>query len=364
MKVNFSGSVHYANAAPVSNVSVRIFDKDDSGEQDDDLTVISGLSDEQGRFNLTYAPLRYLDYHTIDGSGTPKEPFNSAASKSGLRLPDFGDIYLPYLQFNYTFNGLIRQHTVPMGIFQTKFLLPENPSVDFLPSTHGFGFPNSFSGYFLPFSTPAFLGSRKVPSKYGLCGGMCAAAYDYALAGRAIPQKNSTPNQGTRLQRYLFQRQMDSMGGLGQQVVKVAQWTSLPDGTLLGTQACTSVEFNSIRHKMDDKNPVVLALIYERAGSLKELSRLIFNNHQVLAYAYQQDDSGVVAIKVYDPNLPGRDDVVIQSEPVVLGEVTSPTGSETVMGLSSTQLLSGAFYKQVRGYFAMPFLPVQPPKGI
>jgi hypothetical protein len=74
---------------------------------------------------------------------------------AGLRLPDLGDIYLPYLQFNYTFNGFIRQHVAPLGIFQHKFHLPENPPVEFLPSIHGFSFTNNFSGYFLPFSTPS-----------------------------------------------------------------------------------------------------------------------------------------------------------------------------------------------------------------
>jgi hypothetical protein len=364
MHIDFSGSVHFANGAPVSGVMVRIFDKDASGKQDDDLTLVPGLTDEQGRFTLTYEPLRFMDYHTIDGSGIPEEPFNTTPSRSGLRFPNLDDIYLPYLQFNYTFNGLDRQHSLPMGFFQSKFLLPENPPVDFLPSTHGFGFPNSFSGYFLPFSTPAFLSSRKVSSKYGLCGGMCAAATDFALAGRAIPGNRAIPNQGTRLHRYLFRRQMDSMGGLGQQVAKVAQWTCLPDDTLLGTQARTNREFSLIRQKLDDRNPVVLALIYEHASSIKELSKVIFNNHQVLAYAYQQDGSGVVAIKVYDPNLPGRDDVVIQCEPVVLGTLASPTGTETAIGLLSTQLLGIVLYKQVRGYFAMPYQPEQPPKGI
>ena len=364
MRIIFSGSVHYANGAPLSGVNVRIYDKDALGEQDDDLTVIPGLSDEQGRFNLTYEPLRFMDYHTIDLSGTTKEPFNSALSRSGLRLPDLGDIYLPYLQFNYTINGLLRQQIIPMGIYQTKFFLPENPPVEFLPSVHGFGFPNSFSGYFLPFSPPAFLGSRKVPSKYGLCGGMCTAALDYALAGKTTPQMHAAPHQGTRLQRYLFQRQMDLMGGLGQQVVKVAQWTCLPDLTLLGTQARTSAEFNAIRQRLDDKNPVVLALIYEQASSVKELSRVIFNNHQVLAYAYQRDESGGFTIKVYDPNLPGRNDVGIQSEPVVIGEITSKKGLETVNGLCSTQMLGEAFYRKVRGYFALPYKPEQPVAGI
>ena len=176
---------------------------------------------------------------------------------------------------------------------------------------------------------------------------------------------HAAPHQGTRLQRYLFQRQMDSMGGLGQQVAKVAQWTCLPDDTLLGTQARTSCGIQRlIRQKLDDRNPVVLALIYEHASSVKELSRCIFNNHQVLAYAYQQDGFGGYSIKVYDPNLPGRNDVIIRCEPVVLGTVASPTGAETVMGFRSTQLLGGVLYKQVRGYFAMPYQPEQPPKGI
>jgi hypothetical protein len=248
-----------------------------------------------------------------------------------------------------------------MGVFQTKFFLLENPLVEFLPSAHGFSFPNSFSGYFLPFSTPAFMGSRKVSGKYGLCGGMCAAAYDFALVGRTIPHTNTIPHQGTRLQRFLFQRQMDSLGGMGKQLVKVAQWTSLPDDTLLGTQARTLDEFSSLRSKLDDRNPVILALIYEYASSLKELSRRIFGNHQVLAYAYQQAVSGDITINVYDPNLPGRDDVVIKSEPVVLGEVSSPLGPQTVTGLKSTQLVGVTIYKQVRGFFAMPYVPVNPP---
>jgi hypothetical protein len=364
MKVKFSGSVHYANGTPVSNVVVRIYDKDASGKGDDDLTVTPGLSNDKGRFNLTYEPLRYLDYHTINISGTPQAPFNTAASGPGLRLPDFGDIYLPYLQFSYSFNGFLRQHSASMGLFQTKFLLPENLPVDFCPSTHGFVFPNRFSGYFMPYSTPAFMGSRKVSGKYGLCGGMCAAAYDFALAGRTIPQKRDIPHQGTRLQRYLFQRQIDSFGGLGQQLIKVAQWTSIPDDTLFGTQARTADEFNSIRQKLDDKNLVILALIYEHASSLKELSRCIFNNHQVLATAYQQETSRGVTINIYDPNLPGRDDVVIQSEPVVLGEVTSPAGTQPVVGLKSTQLLGGAIFKPVHGFFAIPYMHVKPPRGI
>jgi hypothetical protein len=191
---------------------------------------------------------------------------------------------------------------------------------------------------------------------------MCSAAYDYALTKTAIPQNVEVPYRGSRLHRYLFRRQLDSLGGLGQEIVKVAQWTSLPEDTLVGTQRRTADEFNHIHQRLDDRNLVILALIYEHASSLKELSRCIYNNHQVLAYAYQRDESGVVMINIYDPNLPGKDDVVIHSEPIILGEEGSPLGTNTVVGLKSLQFLGGAYYKTIRGYFAMPYSPVNPPK--
>jgi hypothetical protein len=364
MKFSFSGSVHYANGDPIANVIVRIFDKDASGKEDDDLTVTAGLSDINGRFSLNYEPLRYLDYHTIHLPGNDAQATDSHADKRSIRMPDLGDMYLPYLKFNFTINGVSQEHNVSLGVLQTEFYLPLNPAVEFLPSRDGFRFPNRFSGYFLPYSTPAFLSSRKISSKYGLCGGMCSAVYDFRLAGRAIPLDIEVPLQGTRLQRYLFRRQLDSLGGLGQQAVKVAQWTGLPDDTLVGTMRRTANEIRQICQKLDQGNLVILALIYEHASSLKELSGRIFNNHQVLAWACQQDESGEIMLQIYDPNLPGRDDVVIRSAPVVLGELNSPTGSIEVMGLKSTQLVGGEFYKDARGFFEMPYSPVKPPKGM
>jgi hypothetical protein len=193
---------------------------------------------------------------------------------------------------------------------------------------------------------------------------MCAGVYDFRLADRAIPQAIDVPKPGTRLQRYLLRRQIDSLGGLGQQAVRVAQWTSLPDDTLVGTMRRTADEFGQIRLKLDRGNLVILALIYERARSLKELSRRIFNNHQVLAWGYQEDTSGAITIHIYDPNLPGRDDVVIRSEQVMLSDELSPVDPQAMQGLKSTELLSGEIYKLVRGFFEMPYSPVKLPEGI
>jgi hypothetical protein len=83
MKVKFTGSIRFANGDPVSNVAVHIFDKDIRGKQDDDLNVTPGLSDEQGRFSLTYEPFRYLDYHTIHLPGTSAQPGSKQAEDRG-----------------------------------------------------------------------------------------------------------------------------------------------------------------------------------------------------------------------------------------------------------------------------------------
>jgi hypothetical protein len=364
MKLKFSGSIYFANGKPVPDVMVHIFDKDIAGEEDDDLTISPGLTDKKGFFSLTYEPLRYLDFHTHVISILPDRSGKTPGKKHIIRLPDLQDAYLPYLRFDYTFGGVKHTHTATLGILQKKYYLPEYPSVEFQPSIHGFEFANKFSGYFLPFSIPAFMSTRKVSSQYGLCGGMCAAAYEYALAGRPVPSTTEVPKRGSRLHRYLFQRQIDSFGGLGQEAIKVAQWTSLPDDTLLGTMRRTADELLQICAKLEQYTPVILALIYVHASSLMELSKVIFNNHQVLAYAYRQESDEGFTINVYDPNLPGRDDVVIRCEPFPLSEGEALSGSTRINGFKSTQLLGGAYYRDVRGFFEMPYNPVEPPDGI
>src|SRR3972149_3456061 len=68
MRVKYKGSIHFANGEPAAGVTVRIFDQDAPSKQDDDLTVEPGLSDERGRFQITYEPLRFMDLHTLGNS--------------------------------------------------------------------------------------------------------------------------------------------------------------------------------------------------------------------------------------------------------------------------------------------------------
>jgi hypothetical protein len=84
MKLRFTGKVYYANGAPAAGVSVRVFDSDAGENQDDDLTLTAGLSDEQGRFSLTYDPGRFTDLVNLDTTETASQPFDT----HGPRLPD------------------------------------------------------------------------------------------------------------------------------------------------------------------------------------------------------------------------------------------------------------------------------------
>ena len=225
------------------------------------------------------------------------------------------------------------------------------PSVSFKPSLHGFKFANSFSGYPLPFSVPCLPGLAKVSKIYGLCGGMISVAYDFFLADRPIPPRKAAPSKRTKLYKYLYKRQLDTFGAFGKYIVQFAQWMSAPDDTVNGTWKRTYDEFARIRETLDDEIPVLLGLVYV---SWRDTLAL-WQNHQVLAYGYTGVSDTVFHIHVYDPNFPEQDQMVIRTEKVAVA-------GGLAQGLKCTQQqLDGAFSKNVRGFFAMPYTPVSPP---
>jgi hypothetical protein len=359
MAENFSGKVLFANGFPAQGVLVRVFDKDEPGKGDDDLTLEPGRSDSDGKFIVYFEPSRYLDHSTVTTQEPRDLPWDWTLTTRTRRLPDLTDLYLPYLEFRYTFNGRRCVHTAIMVPFQSNFRLPEIPAFDFKPTVNGFKFVNNFSGYPLPFSIPNLPNLLTVERSYGLCGGMSSAAYDFLLAGRSIPSTTTAPKQGSLLQEYLYRRQIDTFGALGEYVAKFAQWMVLPDDTILGTQKRTYDEFEEIRAKLDDGNPVVLGLVYVGGSESFE----IWKNHQVLAYSYSEISDTTIDINIYDPNYPHSDDAVIQVERIPVGTTFVPgvpPRKRTVLGFRCTQKVAHGDHK-VRGFFAMPYVPVTPP---
>lgn len=314
MSQTFTGVIQYANGKPAKDVTVKLFDKDVIGE-DDDLTVTAGVSDVEGVFTVVYREDRELN---------------------------FADIYLPYLTFEYVFNGRSTTHRKFIQPFNRVFKLPEFPPVNFIPAEHGFQFVNRFPGYWLPFSISAIPDIPSVSNIYGLCGGMSATSYDFMLAGIPIPERRRCPGRVTPLHQYLHRRQVDSLT-MGKQVVRFIRWMALPDEAV---QLRTAEAVKELKPRLDAGIPTPIGMVYI---SSKETWQ-IWQNHQVLAVNYTEED-GLLRIQIYEPNYPRRNDVFIQC------------WSDERGGLKSVQMM-GDKSKHVRGFFTMPYEPMMPSRSL
>lgn len=348
------GKITFANEVPAAGVEVRVFDQDAPGKADDDLTLTAGLSDERGQFSVAYDPGRFRDI-TTDTRAEPRDPpFDWTLVRREHQRSDWSDIFRPYLRFSYSFQGEPRQCQAPLNWFSTTYTLPQVLTpLPFTPSLHGYRFVNLFKGAALPFSIPEIPGLIRISGTYGLCGGMAASAYDHYLYGRQIPQRTGVPRAGTALQRYLYRRQMDSFGTLGEYILKFARWMKTPDDTRDGLLALTWSEFQQLRTRLRDNQASILGLIYAKGGKLSGL----FLNHQVLAYALETADEEHFTIRIYDPNHPGRDDVAIRAERrSVADEAGQPVDS-----LFCEQWLGEQKTHPIYGFFLMPYIPIRPP---
>ncbi len=211
----------------------------------------------------------------------------------------------------------------------------------FQPSRHGFAFVNSFSGSPLPID----LGSKatNLPSSFGLCGGMSFAAADYFLAHKAPPLDTRPPTQGTPLYTYLYKRQATSIGPMGAMGLKFIQWMRLPTTGAGSTHELTLQELPGIVAALSRHEPVVLGLVLVTAAETPEP----WHNHQVLAYGLDESVAGRTDIRIYDPNFPKRDDVVIR----VVRE-----GEDCLI----ESVVPGRRTSKVRGLFRMSYVAVVP----
>ena len=232
-------------------------------------------------------------------------------------------------------------------------------SAAFRPSEHGFRFVNRFPGYYLPFSVAGLPKVFEAHGAYGLCGGMTAAAYDFVLADRPIPEQESVPRRGTPLHRYLLHRQHDSFGWLGSQIVRFVRWAGLPDAGPSGTWRRTFEAWEALRVRLDAGSLQPLGLVHI---SLRE-SLHIWENHQVLAHGYTLHEDGALDIHVYDPNRPLRDDVYLRCKPVSITSEQEPDVTQ-VEGFRTTLRMGDQDQRPVRGFFSIPYVPVEPPAGL
>ena len=229
-------------------------------------------------------------------------------------------------------------------------------SDDFRPSRDGFNFANHFPGLPVPLPLPG----PPAPDTlfYGLCGGMCFAVVDFLAAGRNLPAMQEVPERRNPLYHYIFQRQLDSFGRWGRYIAKFVLWMILPDTTLRGIQRRTLAEIDIVRKQLDAGQKVMLGLMY---NSIRQ-SLVVWQNHQVLAYAYHDLSPDLTAYLIYDPNRPGDDTGMILTQRVTVGQHAS---GEPVIGLRCVQRSNHYDDKPVRGFFPMlSYQPKQPPSDL
>ncbi|HEX6756542.1 MAG TPA: hypothetical protein VF109_11445 [Mycobacteriales bacterium] len=171
--------------------------------------------------------------------------------------------------------------------------------VAFRPSSDGFRFGNSW-----PRGAPVTLAGVGLGRVYGgLCGGMAYAAGRAWLAGEPLPPDTAAPVGGPLANR-LWRAQLASLrlplGPLRY------LWYQLPAvGERRRHRLTLTRGLPGLRRALAGGRPALLGLV--RAVSWDP--RRVVEHHVVLGWGLTEHPGGGAEVAIYDPNLPGRDDV-------------------------------------------------------
>jgi hypothetical protein len=224
-------------------------------------------------------------------------------------------------------------------------------TTEFLPSRHGFAFPNSWPsqpGLLLPIPRGHSLGIGNAAR--GLCGGMVFAALDYWHAQSEPPA--AQPAAGSPLYQFIVRRLIDSWH-IPSGVLRYYNWMSLPDGDVRVARpprvrrgvSWRTIDGNwpRVRASIDAGQPAALGVVTVASRWPGALG----HNHQVLAYGYEASGNEV-SIAVYDPNSGPDDGVRIAFSTAAPGR---PTKFAHNIGIG----------RPVRGFFLTGYSAATPP---
>jgi hypothetical protein len=215
----------------------------------------------------------------------------------------------------------------------------------FSASANGFGFANRW-----PHVPPLrFRVGGPVPVELaigdaanGLCGGMVFAALDLWFAGLPAPRVLEAPAEGSAAFRYVVRRQLDSFElGLGPARFYLlgAPWRSAASRSAEVLRR----ELPRIRRELDGGRPVALGLVHAVSANPATL----IQDHQVVACGLEAGPNpDSLAIRIYDPNLPGDD-----TARLIIGR--GPSGTVTLAYSGGPPVV--AFFRQ--GYHPHDPLP-------
>ena len=213
----------------------------------------------------------------------------------------------------------------------------------YLPSKHGFPFPNWYPPGLPVLELPTPFGTIPIGNANGgLCGGMAFASLDLFTFEQPPPPAPEPP-----VFRYLCHRLIDSFN-LPFGVLKYYDWQRRPleTRTFAGvvvqdglTRLTVEFEWPKIRAVLDAEQLAPLGLVKAHSFRPIELGK----NHQVLAYGYDLDDAtGELVLKVYDPNFAGDDGVTLALN------VTEPMAGRTIVHSREGESVRGIFLTEYR----------------
>jgi hypothetical protein len=223
----------------------------------------------------------------------------------------------------------------------------------FLPSKHGFPFPNCFPAGVPVLTLPGPLGRLCRYPGGGVCGGMVFVALDHFLHGVPVPAEPTDV-----LFRHLWGRLLGSWNfPFG--VLKYYDWQRRPLASAFvggvrvraGTTALTVDEWPRIRAHLDAGMPAPLGLVQAAGYDPRRMAR----HHQVLATGYDLSDDAV-SLHVYDPNWPG-DDALTLTVPL-----RAPDAGAMVAHGTEGPTIRGLFLAEYRRPDALPEFPTAAPR--
>lgn len=195
----------------------------------------------------------------------------------------------------------------------TRAAVPVATSVrvpGFTPSVNGLHFINSFpSEPTLSYDLPGIGQISIGDASNGLCGGMVFTVRDvFETPGLAPVADVTQPAPGSPLFRYIVDRLIASFDIPHLGFMKYYEWMLTPDGdsawppliTQRGVAWKTIVEEwpGRIQPELDAGRLCSIGLVTVASPNPGDLGR----NHQVMAYGYDLDGAGNLALHVYDPN--------------------------------------------------------------
>ena len=189
----------------------------------------------------------------------------------------------------------------------------------FLPSTHGFAFPNAWPSIPIRQFRLGNVATLNIgDAANGLCGGMSFTVADLKAAGMA-PGTQPMPPAGSERFRYIVDRQIASFddGRLPLRFYGLMSPTRSDRESMLAellgylgidrhsrTWTMVRIEWPRIKAALDAGRLAMVGLVRVVSADPVDLSK----NHQVIAYGYDTDGT-TVTLRIADPNW-ARDDGV------------------------------------------------------